>query len=211
VDLSAKLPGWIDALTPLIDPIADLVQNLLPPLVDLLGTFIDLIVNNPSLMTGLIGGLKTAAGVAEELAIAIQWVSDLLKTFDDQYAASSNAMSAANGMIRSNPMGGSAAAQYQRALNNQRGVTPHFTGPLATGGIVMPRPGGTLATIGEGGQAEAVIPLDKLGTIMGGTGGGTTYNVVVNGGLSTSADIGRAVVDAIKKYERVSGPVFVGA
>jgi hypothetical protein len=82
---------------------------------------------------------------------------------------------------------------------------------LATGGIVMPRPGGTMATIGEAGQAEAVIPLDKLDTIMGGTGGGTTYNVVVNGGLSTSADIGRAVVDAIKKYERVSGPVFVGA
>jgi cation transport regulator ChaC len=82
---------------------------------------------------------------------------------------------------------------------------------LASGGIVTPRPGGTMATIGEGGQAEAVIPLDKLGTIMGGTGGGTTYNVVVNGGLSTSADIGRAVVDAIKKYERVSGPVFVGA
>jgi hypothetical protein len=81
---------------------------------------------------------------------------------------------------------------------------------LATGGIVMPRPGGTMATIGEAGP-EAVIPLDKLGTIMGGTGGGTTYNVVVNGGLSTSADIGRAVVDAIKKYERVSGPVFVGA
>lgn len=82
---------------------------------------------------------------------------------------------------------------------------------LASGGIVMPRPGGTMATIGEAGQAEAVIPLDKLGTIIGGGGGGTTYNVVVNGGFSTSADIGRAVVDAIKKYERVSGPVFVGA
>jgi hypothetical protein len=82
---------------------------------------------------------------------------------------------------------------------------------LATGGIVMPRPGGTMATIGEAGQAEAVIPLDKLGTIMGGGGGGTTYNVVVNGGLSTSADIGRAVVDAIKAYQRTSGPVFVSA
>jgi len=82
---------------------------------------------------------------------------------------------------------------------------------LGNGGVVMPKKGGTLATIGEAGTPEAVIPLDKLGTIMGGGGGGTTYNVVVNGGLSTSADIGRAVVDAIKKYERVSGPVFVGA
>lgn len=83
---------------------------------------------------------------------------------------------------------------------------------LAEGGIVMPRAGGTLATIGEGGQAEAVIPLDRLDRMMGGRGGGgSTYVVNVNGGLSTSADIGRAVVDAIKKFERVSGPVFAGA
>ena len=81
---------------------------------------------------------------------------------------------------------------------------------LAEGGIVLPRPGGTMATIGEGGSAEAVIPLDRLGKIMGG-GGGSTYVVNVNGGLNTSAEIGRAVVDAIKKYERVSGPVFAGA
>jgi hypothetical protein len=82
---------------------------------------------------------------------------------------------------------------------------------LAAGGVVMPKPGGTLATIGEAGQAEAVIPLDRLDRMMNGSGGGATYNVVVNGGLSTSADIGRAVVDAIKRFERVSGPVFVGA
>jgi len=82
---------------------------------------------------------------------------------------------------------------------------------LATGGIVMPKPGGTLATIGEAGSPEAVIPLDRLDRMINGGGGGATYVVNVNGGLSTSADIGRAVVDAIKKYERVSGPVFVGA
>ena len=33
---------------------------------------------------------------------------------------------------------------------------------LAEGGIIPASPGGTLATIGEGGQAEAVIPLDKI-------------------------------------------------
>lgn len=48
---------------------------------------------------------------------------------------------------------------------------------LAEGGVVMPRPGGTQAIIGEAGQPEAVIPLDK----MGGMGGGITINV--NGGL----------------------------
>lgn len=43
---------------------------------------------------------------------------------------------------------------------------------LAEGGIVQPTPGGTQATIGEGGQAEAVIPLDRAGEF--GLGGGAT-------------------------------------
>lgn len=49
---------------------------------------------------------------------------------------------------------------------------------LAEGGIVKARPGGIQATIGEGGQDEAVIPLDKAGMIGGG-------NVTINvyGGL----------------------------
>lgn len=47
--------------------------------------------------------------------------------------------------------------------------------PLAEGGVVMPRSGGTLATIGEAGSAEAVIPLDddRAKAMLGGGGGGT--------------------------------------
>jgi hypothetical protein len=37
------------------------------------------------------------------------------------------------------------------------------------------------------------------------------YNVTVNGGLDSGASIGKAVVDAIKAYERTSGVVFQGA
>lgn len=49
---------------------------------------------------------------------------------------------------------------------------------LAEGGVVLPRSGGTLATIGEGGQAEAVIPLDdeRAKQAMGGMGG-VTINI----------------------------------
>ncbi len=46
---------------------------------------------------------------------------------------------------------------------------------LAEGGIVQPRPGGTIARLGEGGQAEAVIPLDDEGAGLG----GITINVGV--------------------------------
>lgn len=53
--------------------------------------------------------------------------------------------------------------------------------PLAEGGIVMPRPGGTQAVIGEAGSAEAVIPLDKFPNLL--NGGGSSINITVNGGL----------------------------
>lgn len=53
---------------------------------------------------------------------------------------------------------------------------------LAEGGIVPARPGGTSAIIGEAGQAEAVIPLDRMREFgMGGGGGHITLNVY--GGL----------------------------
>ena len=48
---------------------------------------------------------------------------------------------------------------------------------LASGGIVTARPGGMLATIGEGGRDEAVIPLDseEAGDRLGGMGGVTVH------------------------------------
>jgi hypothetical protein len=39
----------------------------------------------------------------------------------------------------------------------------------------------------------------------------TVYNLTINGGLDSGASIGKAVVDAIKAYERTSGVVFQGA
>jgi phage-related protein len=67
---------------------------------------------------------------------------------------------------------------------------------LADGGIVSSP---TLALIGEAGP-EAVVPLDRMGT-----GGGVTINVT--GGLATSAEIGQAVVNALRAYSRSAGPL----
>jgi hypothetical protein len=56
--------------------------------------------------------------------------------------------------------------------------------------------------IGEAGP-EAVIPLNRAGGV------GATYNITVQGGVGTSAEIGRAVVDAIKAYNRQNGPANI--
>jgi TP901 family phage tail tape measure protein len=74
---------------------------------------------------------------------------------------------------------------------------------MAKGGIVTSP---TLAMIGEAGP-EAVIPLSGRNAGMG-----TVYNINVNAGIGTNgAQVGRDIVDAIKKYERASGPVFASA
>jgi hypothetical protein len=95
-------------------------------------------------------------------------------------------------------------------INVQIPTIPNVQIPrLAEGGIVMPRPGGVLANIAEAGQAEAVIPLDRLGSMT--SKAGNTYNITVNGGVGSGATIGKSIVDAIKAYERSSGAVWQGA
>jgi len=70
---------------------------------------------------------------------------------------------------------------------------------MADGGIVT---NPTFAMIGEAGP-EAVIPLSKMGNM------GSNVTVNVNGGLATSAEIGKAVVNAIRQFNQVSGPANI--
>ena len=95
---------------------------------------------------------------------------------------------------------GTAAGSYQAlafALQNK-------SIRMAKGGIVT---GPTNAVIGEAGP-EAVVPLSGANS----TKLGTTYNIVVNAGIGTSgSQVGKEIVDAIKKFEKTSGPVFASA
>jgi hypothetical protein len=70
---------------------------------------------------------------------------------------------------------------------------------LAEGGIVT---GPTLAMIGERGP-EAVIPLSGRG------GGIGNYTINITGGLGSSAEIGTAVVNAIRAFNRQNGPANI--
>jgi hypothetical protein len=65
--------------------------------------------------------------------------------------------------------------------------------------------GPELFTPGAGGF---ITPNNRLGG-----NSGTTYNITVNAGMGVGngAQLGEAIVSAIKRYERVSGPVFASA
>jgi hypothetical protein len=97
----------------------------------------------------------------------------------------------------------SIAARAGMTQTSIRGVGVATPFKLAEGGVVR-RP--SIAMIGEKGP-EAVVPLNKMGGM-----GGATYNITVNAGIGTSGpEVGRQIVEAIKKFERSSGPVFQGA
>jgi hypothetical protein len=71
---------------------------------------------------------------------------------------------------------------------------------LADGGIVMPTMGGSLVNVAEAGKPEAVIPLDRLGSMTG-----KGMNITINVTSLDPAAAGKSVVNALKAYERTNG------
>jgi len=72
------------------------------------------------------------------------------------------------------------------------------------------------------GMSGNIIPNNRLGDLNrniplagrggGAVSGGVTINMSINAGMGgDGAEVGRQVVEAIRKYERRSGPVFVSA
>ena len=97
----------------------------------------------------------------------------------------------------------STAAPAKPAMNRDLLAKLSKIPMMAAGGIVT-RP--TLAMIGEAGP-EAVVPLSGRNSAMG-----NVYNINVNAGMGTNgAQVGKEIVDAIKRFEKTSGPVFASA
>jgi hypothetical protein len=80
---------------------------------------------------------------------------------------------------------------------------------LVAGGV------GGLSAINRGyaelGNVAGEIGMTGTQALFGTQAQQVVYNVNINGGLDSGASIGKAVVDAVKAYERASGPVWQGA
>ena len=85
-----------------------------------------------------------------------------------------------------------------------RDGNPRTPYPMADGGIVMPRPGGTPAIIGEAGRPEAVIPLDRAGNMLHGVGSGPITVNIYPKALPTD----RELIDLVNSVRRRNGNVI---
>lgn len=219
IPLVPILVRLVEAFAPLIEqmlpPLLNIITALVPIVFALIDAFLPIIEEvGPALMevfiaiieplsVMLVSLLPLAVPLIKGFGDILKWFVDtMLKPFIDGISRAVSWLAELFG--------------YDGRSLNVNGNMNFATGAgvpgvkLATGGIVMPRPGGTLATIGEAGQAEAVIPLDRLGSMMGGKGGGAVYNINIST-MKADASVGEIIVNAIKRYERTSGAVFVGA
>ena len=198
------LIGFLEFLTPIIVWVAELLGKILVKAVEiLLGVF----EGAMKFFEGFAGFFVDLwSGIARIFAIVINGLITAFEAFINFFVNGFNEFIKGINVIRQamgdSPLTLAARVQFGR-------VEMPAIPKLADGGIIKATPGGMLALIGEGGQDEAVIPLDRLGD-MG--GGGTVYNITVHAGMGTDGpSVGEAIVRAIRKYERVSGPVFVRA
>jgi hypothetical protein len=136
---------------------------------------------------------KIAAGVVESVvtALATPWVN-LTVAINDAFDALKDFFSLRGGKLPS------------QTVTGGRRVGELANGGRATGGMpyLVGERGPELFMPGRGGN---VVPNDRLGG-----GGGPVYNITINANVA-DARLGEVVVNAIKRYERTSGPVFASA
>ena len=154
---------------------------------------------------GITAGQALVDGVRAAIAAAgfsIDASGNILSPATESAAA---AVSAVESKAKAKPKAKSSSAKkpttpaVSQGLLNKLAKIP----AMAAGGIVT---GPTLALIGEAGP-EAVVPLSGRNAGMG-----NTYNINVNAGIGTNgAQVGKEIVDAIKRFEKTSGPVFASA
>lgn len=231
--VEALLPVLADMIVLLAPIVVTLVEALMPLVMELLPLFIGAIefltpileviaeIIGVLLVTAIGWFVEAIAGVTETIGIFSTFFEDTFGGVKEFFYGIINSMIAAfesfvNGAIRGvNSIIGainSLSWEIPDWVPDFGGKRFGFNIPklgeitlpriaLADGGIVT---GPINALIGEAGP-EAVIPLDRMGKIS------PTYNITVNAGVGDPVRIGEEVVSAIKRYERVSGPVFASA
>jgi hypothetical protein len=199
------------ALASVVGNIATLAANLTPLLEDALGRVIPLLTDT----VGIFSSINYFLGeIIKSFGFFGDETPDFIKAIENQLNPIGRLQTALSGL---NDFLARAISLYERfrALGGQTpselatGGRRFDLGARANGGRVT---GGMPYLVGEmgpelfmPGRGGNIVPNDRLGG-----GGGPTYNITINANVA-DARLGEVVVNAIKRYERTSGPVFASA
>jgi hypothetical protein len=202
---------YMDTMSPLID-------KLLPPIIELFGTIID-----SALMPLLETILPPLIGVIEGLGDMFLWLVNnvlgpLITALTNVVTWFEKVLSFHNKEVNLKVTGPATSALSSTAIQaNRFGPGMAKGGQVASAGMSWVGERGPELLSFPRGATVTPIPQHMRAENMFASGGGQKtqsgnyITINVNGGLDSSAAIGEAVVTAIRKYERTSGPVFVRA
>ena len=211
LSLIDKLLPILDVFILLADPILDVIEALLPLVEAILPPLIELLLIGITIFSEYIKEhLPEIKKGFEDFGEVVKWISDyviapfvgFIKDSADRLADLLDGLKKLFGYN-----GKSVQINANMPGIRGRGYVPG----QADGGITTVS---GLSWVGEEGpellnlpRGAQVIPLDRMGSM----GGGNNIVINVSGGLDSSSAIGEAVVNAIRRYERTSGQVFVRA
>ena len=216
------------AFLPLIPPLVQIIGALLPPLIELFSMVVRPVL---AIVDALVAWLVPAFSLAISIVTAIVSVLMLVlkPTFDviagavgwlgDVFGAVFRGIGdVATGIF--NAVAGGIKGMVNGiiwAVNKVIDLVNGITGlgkavginipvmahipALAEGGIVQPSPGGKIVRVAEAGEAEAVIPLSKLGKMTGGKGNTVNYYAAPNQSLSNED----ALFQAMRRSRLLAG------
>jgi len=111
------------------------------------------------------------------------------------------------GQAAANQWYGAGVSNAQQYLAGVEAAFAVAQARLAGKGLKLADVKGISAGFNEAITAPVMAPISRPDTNFGGPGGGVTVNV--SGGINTSAEIGEAVVNAIRAYNRAAGPANI--
>jgi len=152
-----------------------------------------------------------AAGGESGAAIAAELIKGGQTAIDETNALVDSAKKAAD------LIGQSAAQQwYGAGVSNAqqylRGVEAAFAiaqARLASKGLKLADVKGISAGFNDAISMPVAAPIGRPDTNFNGPGGGGSFVINVNGGLASSADIGKAVVNSIRQFNLLNGPANI--
>lgn len=167
----------------------------------------------PQLRSTILNGINSIGAQASSAGAAI--ANQLISGGQAALASAGSLMAQSGQQFMSAFGGGGGSNQGSGALESGR--RPAASTSMSPRGLAGGGPAnyGNGFLVGERGP-ELFIP-DVSGTIipnnqlMGAGRGGNSYSITVQAGVGDPREIGRQVVDVIKKFEKVSGPVFAVA
>ena len=162
-------------------------------------------LSQDALQAVLAAGGESGAAIAAELikggSTAIIETNALVESA--KYAADLIGQAAANQWYGA---GVSNAQQYLKGVEAAFAVAQ---ARLAGKGLKLADVKGISAGFNDAISPPVAAPISRPGTNFGGPGGGGQFVINVNGGLASSAEIGKAVVNSIRAFNLTNGPANI--